>query len=492
MKSINLLDREAAALVWLYLDLEYVNELWREAYTQKAQQIADTIYLDRLTDSHSRQVRSVAFGYPQLDFGAEVTRVSFLMLRDLKAHFTREIGAAGGYISEVSQTTPLDPPKLTITFRTLSSRLHYRTVARGEVSLEWAGGADYAYTGIDADMSLFKRYFESVERKFLYRVFPPLNPLMHDVYVFFGAKGFWLWNSLRANARGSAPNQRFGVKTRISENEDKLILYSIAYPEIISGGTPFDVHWVPQLVDPQKTLSFQGGIYWPDVFTYFGVYRNEPSSSVQRSQPPDLHLSPWVRTVGAGGQRSEIAIETAQSEVSWSLGGSGLGTLVHEGGKHFYVPPPTLCDMELIVLNKTRHAAIEWVGDRQPATVDTVSASVTGCTASTSFVSMYAPQTHYFKAILANNKVKLSLWYLAWDTNREVEVDTANIEWHVVAGNGTVSATGVFSPAINNPSPYSAVWARDLDNGGRLLYWALTIIPVPLYSPEKVVELFDE
>lgn len=35
MKSINLLDREAAALVWLYLDLEYVNELWREAIRKK-------------------------------------------------------------------------------------------------------------------------------------------------------------------------------------------------------------------------------------------------------------------------------------------------------------------------------------------------------------------------------------------------------------------------------------------------------------------------
>ncbi len=492
MKSMNPLDREAAALVWLCLDLEYVNELWREAYTQKAHKIADTIYLDRLTDSHSRQVRSVAFGYPQLDFGTEFTRVSFLMLRDLKAHFTREIGAAGGYISEVSQTTPLDPPKLTITFRTLSSRLHYRTVALGEVSLEWADGADYAYTGIDADMSLFKRYFESVERKFLYRVFPPLNPIMHDMYVFFGAEGFWVWTALGAEAGVSAPNPRLGERNLRSEGEDQLILYSIAYPEIISGGTPFDVHWVPLLVDPQKKLSFQGGIYWPDVFTYFAVYRNEPSSFVQSSQPPDLQLSPWVRTVGVGGQRSEIVIEAAHSEVSWSLGGECLGSLLHEGGKHFYIPPPSVGEVEIITLNKTRHPTIEWVGDKQPATVDTVSASVNGRSASTSFVSLYAPQTHYFKAIMENGKVKLSLWYLAWDTNRETEVDAANIDWKVVAGNGTLSTTGVFSPAIKDPSPYSVVWARDLDDGSRLLYWALMIIPVPLYSPAKVVELFDE
>ena len=121
-------------------------------------------------------------------------------------------------------------------------------------------------------------------------------------------------------------------------------------------------------------------------------------------------------------------------------------------------------------------------------TVDTVKATQNGESAYSTFATYHAPQTHYLKASLENGKFKLELWYYDVEARKDLPVPEGDTEWGVVSGNGTLSPSGVFNPAASNPSSFSVVWARDTSDP-RLLLWAFTVIPMPLYSPEEAVAL---
>ncbi|MNO85138.1 hypothetical protein D3C76_765010 [compost metagenome] len=279
---------------------------------------------------------------------------------------------------------------------------------------------------------------------------------------------------------------------------DEVIVFMFAqraFPEVSQGKAPYDEAWIPSLVFPPPQLKRMDGSY-TDALKLYGTDYYSPRqqfSPAEGAQPLKIALSldPLVRVIANGEGKQEVLLNPGPDTASWVLEGDRLGSVGKEGSVRYYYPPAK--QQPAVVLevdNKTKRPAAVISSAPKRFTVDVVKATQGGGSAYATFATYYAPQTHYLKASLGNGKFKLSLWYFDADQNKDVEVTESDTQWVVAWGNGSISRSGVFEPAPSNPSPFTVAWARDTTNS-RLLLWAFTVIPMPLYTPAEAVALFE-
>ncbi|MNN60494.1 hypothetical protein D3C81_1756830 [compost metagenome] len=91
--------------------------------------------------------------------------------------------------------------------------------------------------------------------------------------------------------------------------------------------------------------------------------------------------------------------------------------------------------------------------------------------------------THFLRLGKVQGKLQLSLCFINKNDVEEV-VDPADIEWTVLAGNGSVSQEGLYTPGTDLRG-CSAILAVESDN--RRWYWAVAVLP-PL-AVDQLVDL---
>lgn len=481
--------------VFFLIDRDTINRQWR-LHADKATAKSERVYFDRITGPVSRKIRLVWLGYPSLLYTDKHIEVSKHLLSDLEMTLTHEAGTSHGWVSDISQTWPGDDKILSIKALLGDSRLRYRTLDLGALRLEWSSPAEYTFNGSDADLAFFRGYFERRGQTLLYRLTPPLNPLMHDVSVHFENAGKfspWLWlfgEDTRAFA--AAP-----PSAEIASDYNVIIISSLMYPEVYKDLPPSDSQWIASLLAPPSSFEFEGGVFEASLYSYWAFYAAGTAATPRSSDDEiagltnTMAITPLVRAIGSFDAKQELVLEPA-GEATFAFEGAHLGTMGRENGRQYYFPPAALQPAaELEPDNKTDRPAALSATVREPVTVDVIKASRGESIAFSTFISRYAPQTHFFKAKVSAGKLSLSLWYVSAESDEQVQVPVDELEWKIVSGNGKISRAGVFTPAAVLPTAFTAVWARDLSDT-RFMYWAFTIIPVPLFSAEKVSELFNE
>lgn len=83
--------------------------------------------------------------------------------------------------------------------------------------------------------------------------------------------------------------------------------------------------------------------------------------------------------------------------------------------------------------------------------------------------------------------MRLSCCYYNID-QEEVELRPEDVKWFILAGNGEVSAQGIFTPLPAAPSPVTILMAQDIRVDWEWRF-AVTIIPISLLSLRDVLRL---
>jgi len=121
------------------------------------------------------------------------------------------------------------------------------------------------------------------------------------------------------------------------------------------------------------------------------------------------------------------------------------------------------------------------------ARADVVTAAGVGAQASALFVTTFLGPTNFIRFHAEGAALRLGCCYYNID-QEEVELQPQDVEWFILAGNGKVSAQGIFTPQSAAPSPLTILMARD-----RRVDWewrfAVTIIPMPLLTLRDVLRL---
>ena len=483
----------AYSLVWYTL----LNDCWKAYYAKNEFTPGEALLLDRQADAHVHKVASVVFGHPQLTWSDSLIVMKKRLLSEREVAFLLEPGRSVGWLSEIRDNGYDGSQVLTIKAHMLGSSVAYR--ADGSVRLRWVAEPDFSFTGEDTLRLKLKRGYQTKRGVDLYSLEQPVKGTLCELSVFFQPfnKGtamafqYFTSGSLAEQAPGPLPSPA----TVLVDNSVVFLFNEQAFPEVKQGKPPEDETWLPTLVFPPPRLRRKEGSYQSSLGIYGTDYYSpreqfSPAEGV-RPQKLALTLDPLVRVVANGEGRQAVLLQPGPDTAAWVLEGERLGRLEKEGSTRYYYPPAGPgSGVDLNVNNKTGRPAAVISSVPKWFTVDTVKATQNGESAYSTFATYHAPQTHYLKASLENGKFKLELWYYDVDMAKDLPVPEGDTKWGVVSGNGTLSPSGVFNPAASNPSSFSVVWARDTSDP-RLLLWAFTVIPMPLYSPEEAVALYN-
>lgn len=395
---------------------------------------------------------------------------------------------------------PLPDAKLRVSLRLDSSYLRYRAQHRSVLSLEWEGAASYAFyypkdssTGIPVPAE-YKLYYDQ-QKKIEIAVMPrPVDSRLQDVYI-----KMLTTDSLRDRlflfSQQRLTHESLAERTlQTPTSEDQTVLYASFsqsnFPEVAAGRAPADNAWFSHLVTPPGSCVPNGGMKAPSGWDSF--YRTGPETpcnpSTVSSAGATHTIAPQARIIHAGESPEQLGfVGTAVPSAVWSVEGDAGGKIVKVGSDHFYEaakkpsgllfsnPGDTLIPAVLI----SSYPSL-------PARADVVTATGGGAQASALFVTTFLYPTNFIRFHAEGNALRLSCCYFNLDLEETV-LQPKDVEWFILAGNGEVSAQGIFTPQSAAPSPVTIVMARDT----RLDIWrfAVTIIPMPLLDLHDVLRL---
>lgn len=484
------------SMVWYSL----LNDCW-EAYNAKNEFTpGEALLLDRQSDAVTRNVASVLFGQPWMKWSDKVIEVHKRLLGEREVALRKDPGSSEYWLSEIREVSYDASQILTIKASQLGSSLAYR--GDGVVRLAWITTPEFSFTGQDTLLQKLKRGFEANKGVDLYSVGLPTNSTLRELNVICQPFNQQTAMAIQYFSTNPAAEENL-PPARVSPPEpegidDQVNVFTFAqqaFPEVAQGKAPHDEAWITSLVFPPPQLRRKDGSY-DDILKVYGTDFYSPRqqfSQAEGAQPLKvvLSLDPLVRVVAEGEGKQEVLLNPGPDTASWVLEGDRLGSMGKEGSVRYYYPPATQQPaVALEVDSTTKRQAAVITSLKRRFSVDVIKATQGGESAYATFATYYAPQTHYLKTSLENGKFKLSLWYFDADHNKNVEVAESDTEWVVAWGNGSISRSGVFEPAPSNPSPFTVAWARDTTSS-RLLLWAFTVIPTPLYTPAEAVALFQ-
>jgi len=207
----------------------------------------------------------------------------------------------------------------------------------------------------------------------------------------------------------------------------------------------------------------------------------------------NYRLSPLAQILRAGGEREKLAFAGAAiSNAQWTRSGDAGGDLHKDGQDWFYKPPkePTPAAIYNNDGETLLPAALRASLGVSPAQVDRIMASNGSDMATTELVTTLVPPTHFIRFTLQSGGLALSCHYFHRD-HGEMQLADKDVKWHRLAGNGSVSENGIFTPDATAPSATTIVMAEDLRDLSEWRY-AVTIVPLPYLPASEVVRLQQE
>lgn len=485
-----------------------LNTLWHDRYPALSDAPGEMIYLDRQTGPGTKKFKHLQMGLPKLAYRSSGATLFLELeqraLREMEVTLTTDAGASAPWMSYVRR---MELPGhwmliISIASATLSERFKivYSTLAGRAVSLVWNGAVDYTYSGNDSEQRLLAEHYNEQKKVVLYHLLAaPENPWLQDVALVPAAailEGInyglvspstaeWDWGSdMLSTALGWGSFQGFSVSS-----------LATAFPEILIPQRPLDSEWMASLMVPEGTaLVDPSQDQAASILFNFG-YKRKRSAAMEDADigvaGDPVSVSPLMCVVGAGFEKELMEISDLKNATIVFVGDQH-GTLEKSDSACYYVPPPSQAPSVIYEdVRKTleKPAQVETVRER--AVFDVIKVTVNGNSALSTFVTLYARQTHYIKYSVVNGSLTLQLWYYDVDEGKDMPVPAGETEWSTLHGGGLVSSAGVFTPGNSAPSTVSVIAGRD-KGSSRLLYWAVTVIPVPLYSATQAVKFFND
>ncbi|WP_060518423.1 hypothetical protein [Pseudomonas sp. NBRC 111134] len=245
---------------------------------------------------------------------------------------------------------------------------------------------------------------------------------------------------------------------------------------------------LPYIIYPYQTL--RAGQWQPiseEIYQMIFLPRlSLPDAITVRAEPLDAikDINPIITVVQRGSVRYPMQVAMTHP-AGVSLIGDVRGTLQREAGVWFYKSPPVLPASSVTPDDdsKTVPLAVLKAGDLVPVNIDIAQIDGGGASASAAFLIFNMTPTHFLRLGKVQGKLQLSLCFINKNDVEEV-VDPADIEWTVLAGNGSVSQEGLYTPGTDLRG-CSAILAVESDN--RRWYWAVAVLP-PL-AVDQLVDL---
>jgi len=482
------------------------NRLWRDRYPALPTTPGEMIHLDRETGPGTKKFKRLQMGMPRLEWKSIDNSISLALsqraLRELEVTLTTEPGAEAPWMNHIRKMEMPAERVLTIDIIISPTRniyeLRYATQDQKAVTLVWRGPTDYAYSGSDTDKRLLSEHYDAQKSIVVDRlVLAPVSMWLQDVALIpHGPPANGLVLGLHSRVLGGSAMESDLIAPALPLDVDGFHAVSElrAFPENLYR-RPLDSSWMASLLVPGGTASIdpsQDHLEKGSGFR-FGYRRSagsagEPNDVAVAVEP--VSVSPLISIVGAGFERQLIEIADFKN-ATVDFVGDWHGSLERGSDAWYYVPPPYSSSVVYETNCKTLQPPARVETLRERAVVDVIKVTVDGNSGLSTFVSLYVKQTHYIKCLVADSRLTLELWYYDEEEEKNVRVPAELTEWSTLQGNGSVSRTGVFTPNILNPSTVSVISGRDLASSG-LLYWAVTVIPVPLFSATDAVTFFND
>jgi len=245
-----------------------------------------------------------------------------------------------------------------------------------------------------------------------------------------------------------------------------------------------DLYDLPCIVSPPGKLRPSKYTYTENVYHLLyvpNVSAQVAPAAVHIQAPRDMGINPAMMVAQRGGSLIPLKLPKSASGVTLAAGCHGQVQKVDE--QWYYQPAPELNPAAVYdAESKTVPAAALKSSVDAPVYVDLV--STTGSPRATSAFLIYnAIPTHYFRLSKVGEQLQLQLCF----QNRKGEervVDPNDIEWKIVAGNGSISQEGIFRHG-DALSGCTVVQAIDLDEDDDDWYWGVIILP-PLDTDELI------
>lgn len=484
------------------------NEYWQHGHRELSGAPGELIELHRQTDPVTSKFKQLQMGRPRLSlkplgdsFSLELEQRA---LRELEVTMTMDVGASGRWINYIRKLElPTDRLlKISIELSKLDPpfKFYYSTQAGNTLWLVWAGAVKYTYSGSDTDKRLLTQYYDGQKKAVInYYAAAPINPYLQSVELQpYALSGGLLSCDLKSpgTANMTEGNTRaFNAATLEVRGSYGCSTYSLYFPENLLGMPPADNRWLASLLVPYGMSVVDLGNYLRlGAFVAF-AYTRTSSTAVTEPQldisAESLTVSPLMAVLGAGYEKEPLEVSDF-NRAALEFVGAQHGAIEKGVDAFYYVPPPSQTPLVIYeTSSKTLQAAAQLQTVRERAVFDVIKVTVGGVSALSTFVTLFARQTHYIKCLMVNGQLTLQLWYYDVDQAKDVRVPVGETEWSTLYGGGSVSSAGVFTHGSSAPSTVSVIAGRDLGSS-RLLYWAVTVIPIPLYSAAQAVKFFND
>ncbi|WP_156333144.1 hypothetical protein [Pseudomonas sp. NBRC 111119] len=429
--------------------------------------------------------------------GIVYTEVSLYPAYDVVTD-TKKLGNMGDeQILRLTQV-PLPAGRLRVSLRLDSSYLRYRAHDQSVLSFEWAGEAYYAYyypkdsrtpTTVPAE---YEDYYDRQKKIEIAMMPRAVDSQLQDLYIYISMDNLrdrLFYFAQRPQAYQSLAGQTLQAPTPEAQTVLLGVFSPTYFPEAAAGRPPADNAWVSHLVTPPGSCVPIGGT-GPEWVSFYRRGPKTPWNPSTVASAGEVHkIAPQARIFPAGERKQQLAFVGAPLPgAAWSVAGDAGGRIVKEGSDHFYEPatkPPGVMFSEpgetLIP------AALISSYPLLPARADVVTAAGGGAQASALFVTTFVGPTNFVRFHAEGAALRLSCCYYNID-QEEVVLKPEDVKWFILAGNGEVSAQGIFTPLPAAPSPVTILMAQDIRVDWEWRF-AVTIIPMPLLSLRDVLRL---
>ena len=395
---------------------------------------------------------------------------------------------------------PLPAGRLRVTLRLDSSYRRYRAQDQSVLSLEWDGGASYAYyypkdsmipTTVPPEYGEYYDRRKKIEIAMMPRA---VDSQLQDLYIYTittqSLRDHLFYICQQPLAYRSLADRTSQAPTP----EVQALLYAefskTDFPEVAAGNPPTDNAWFSHLVTPPGACVPNGGTQLPGGWnTNYKIGPKRPWNPSTVASAGEVHkIAPQARIFPAGELRQQLGFAGAPiTGAEWSVAGEAGGRIVKEGSDHFYEPATKPPDLLFSLPGETLIPAVlkssyPWL----PARTDVVTAAGGGAQASALYVTMFVGPTHFIRFRAEGTALRLSCCYFNRN-QEEVELQPEHVQWYILAGNGEVRQ-GIFTPRSAAPSPVTILMAEDLRYPDEWRF-AVTIIPMPLLTLRDVLRL---
>lgn len=490
--TLNTVLVDPLTLVVGVLSRQIVNASWVDYARRNSRRVSEQVQYDRMVEGAIWRVGTLSLGAPCVTYNEQHITITNTIVKDSQFALRAVLGRVGRRVHEMLETLPASRTAFTVKVPLANGYLRYKLLEGSFLRLQWSGEALFEHTDGDFSWAALTEHYKETARVNLYGVLPPISPLLHDVKGSFKLREA----SLDLTLSSGSSELALGGTNSLSAPETAgdagvLSFLSVLFPEVLLGLPPVDNAWLAGFCTPPGSLRFTAGQLIPELLLYWAMYDANSVADQYRHQAhveQPLAITPRLRLVGVSDEKQALTLASAAANVQWAFEGAASGRLMSERDEMFYYPAsaPTPA-FALDSNNKTKREVALQSGPRTLISADVIKATAGSETAISTFVTLHTIESHYLKAELVNNKVRLLLFYDSWEG--EVEVRAADTRWTVISGNGTVSATGVFTPHPTAPSPFTVLLAEDTQDQARFHYWASIVIPVPTLTAARFVEL---